>query len=249
MPLYLLIPAAQIFFIIHAARTGRPYYWMMILLFVPMVGILAYVVFELLPGASRSPAGHKAVRNAQRLVNPEGDYRKLTMQLEVTPTVANKRALADECVRLGRLDEAEALYRDGMAGIHASDPALMLGIARVRFAQGDPAGCLSALDALKAANPDFQSADAHMLYARSLEGQSRDQEALGEYEALSHYFGGEEPRIRRAMLLQKMGNARAAQDAFAEIKRSVERAPSFYRRNQQEWYRLAKQNLKADTQS
>jgi hypothetical protein len=249
MPIYLLIPAAQIFFIIHAARTGRPYYWMMILLFVPMLGILAYIVFELLPGASRSPTSQKAVRNAQRLVNPEGDYRKLAMQLEVTPTVANKRALADECVRLGKLDEAEALYHDGMTGIHATDPALMLGMARVRFAQSDPAGCLLALNALKSANPDFQSADGHMLYARSLEGLSRDGEALGEYEALSHYFGGEEPRIRRALLLQKMGDARAAQDAFADIKRSVERAPSFYRRNQQEWYRLAKQNLKAETRA
>lgn len=244
MPLYLLVGAAQIFFIIHAARTGRPYYWMMIIFFIPMLGILAYIVFEMLPGASRSPASQKAVRNAQRLVNPEGDYRKLTMQLEVTPTVANKRALADECVRLGKLDEAEALYRDGMTGIHATDPALMLGIARVRFAHDDPAGALEALDDVKAANPDFQSADAHMIYARSLDALSRDTEALREYEALSHYFGGEEPKVRRAQLLQKMGDAQAAQDAFAEIKRSVERAPSFYRRNQQEWYRVAKQNLR-----
>jgi hypothetical protein len=174
MPLYLLIGAAQILFIVHAARTGRPYYWMMIILWLPVFGILAYIVFELVPNAHRSPTARNTMRNAQKLVNPEGDYRKLTMQLEVTPTVANKRALADECVRLGRLDEAEALYRDGMTGIHATDPALMLGIARVRFAQGDPAGCLSALDALKAANPDFQSADGHMLYARSLEGLSRD---------------------------------------------------------------------------
>ena len=50
MPLYLLIGAAQIFFIVHAARTGRPYYWMMIILFVPLLGIAAYVGFELLPG-------------------------------------------------------------------------------------------------------------------------------------------------------------------------------------------------------
>lgn len=245
MPLYLLIPAAQIFFIIHAVRTGRPYYWMMILLFIPMFGILAYIVFEVLPGASHSPASRKALGNAKRLVNPEGDYRALTMQLEIAPTVANKRALADECVRLGKLDEAEALYQGGMTGIHATDPGLMLGIARVRFAQDDPAGCLSALDALRTANPDFQSADAHMLYARSLEGQSRDAEALSEYEALSHYSGGEEAKVRRAQLLQKMGDTQAAQDAFAEIKRSVERAPSFYRRNQQEWYRLAKQSLKS----
>jgi len=245
MPLYLLIPAAQVFFIIHAVRTGRPYYWMMIILWLPLVGILAYVVFELLPNAHQSPTAQKTMRNAQKLVNPEGDYRKLAMQLENTPTVANKRALADECVRLGKLEEAERLYRDGMIGIHATDGALMLGIARVRFAQGDAAGTLQALDDLRAANPGFQSADAHMIYARSLEALSRNDEALGEYEALSHYFGGEEPKIRRALLLRKMGDAQAAQDAFADIKRSVERAPSFYRRNQREWYQLAKQNLKA----
>jgi hypothetical protein len=245
MPLYLLIGAAQICFIVHAARTGRPYYWMMIILWLPVFGILAYIVFELLPNAHQTPAGQKAVRNAQRLVNPEGDYRKLTIQLENTPTVANKRALADECVRLGKLEEAEGLYRDGMTGIHATDPALMLGIARVRFAQGNAAGALQALDDLKAANPGFQSGDAHMIYARSLEDLSRDGEALHEYEALSRYFGGEEPKVRRAQLLLKMGQTEAARDAFAEIKRSVERAPSFYRRNQREWYQLAKQNLKA----
>lgn len=244
MPLYLMIGAAQIFFIVHAARTGRPYYWMTIILFIPFLGMVAYIVFELLPNAHQSPTGQKAMRNAQKLVNPEGDYRKLTLQLENTPTVANKRALADECVRLGKLEEAEHLYRDGMTGIHATDPALMLGIARVRFAQGDAAGTLEALDELRAANPGFQSGDAHMIYARSLEDLSRDAEALGEYEALSQYFGGEEPKVRRALLLRKMGDAQAAQHAFAEIKRSVERAPSFYRRNQREWYQLAKQNLK-----
>ncbi len=123
--------------------------------------------------------------------------------------------------------------------------ALMLGIAKVRFAQGDAAGALQALDELKAANPGFQSGDAHMIYARSLEDLSHDAEALREYEALSQYFGGEEPKVRRALLLRKMGDAQGAQEAFAEIKRSVERAPSFYRRNQREWYQLAKQNLKA----
>jgi hypothetical protein len=246
MPIpYILIVAAQIFFIIHVARTGRPYYWMFILLFIPMFGILAYVVFELLPGASRSPASRRAVDNAKRLIDPEGDYRALALQLEITPTVANKRALADECARLGRLDEAEALYRDAMTGMHATDPMLMLGMARICFAKGDPAGCLDALAKLRAANPDFQNGDAHMLYARSLEDLSRNGEALAEYEALSHYFGGEEPRVRRALLLRKTGDIQAARDAFTEVKRSIERAPAFYRRNQREWYRVAGDNLKS----
>jgi hypothetical protein len=245
MPItYFLIPAAQIFFIIHAARTGRPYYWMMIIFFIPVFGILAYVIFELLPGAGRSQTARQAASTAKRLVDPEGEYRELSNRLELTPTVDNKRALADECVRLGRYDEAEALYRSALTGMHATDPYLMLGLARIAFAKNDASGCVAALDELRAANPGFQNADAHMLYARSLEKLGRDDEALREYDALSRYFGGEEPRVRHALLLRKLGETEAAKREFAEIKKSVSRAPSYYRRAQREWYRIAEQNLK-----
>jgi hypothetical protein len=240
----LLIGAAQILFVIHAARTGRPYYWFFILLFIPMLGILAYIVVELLPGAGRSPATHKTMGAAKRLINPEGRYRALATNLEIAPTVANMRALADECVRCGRLDEAEQLYRDALRGLHATDPYLMLGLAKARFERGDPSGCLDTLAELKSANPDFQSADAHMLFARSLEAASRNEEALREYESLSRYYGGEEPRVRRGLLLRKLGDHQTALDQFAEVLRSVERSPSFYRRNQGEWYRLARLNSK-----
>jgi hypothetical protein len=241
---YLLIPAAQIFFIIHAVRTGRPYYWMLIILFIPLFGILGYIIVELLPGAGRSSVARQTVSQAKRLVNPEGAYRELAEKLDFTPTVENKRALADECVRLGRLDEAEQLYRSALTGLHATDPYLMLGLARIRFARNDPAGCLETLDEIKAANPEFQNADAHMLYARSLEALGRDDEALVEYESLSRYYGSEEPRVRHAMLLRRTGHDEAARQEFLEVKKSVDRAPSFYRQNQREWYRLAEQNLK-----
>jgi len=243
IPYYLMV-AAQIGFIIHAARTGRPYYWMMILMFIPMFGILAYIVFELLPGAGRSRTAQKTLDGAVRLVNPEGSYRALSTKLEIAPTVENKRALADECVTLGRLEEAEALYHSALTGMHATDPYLLLGLARIRFAQGNPEGCLAVLAEIKTANPTFQNADAHMLYARSLEQLSRNDEALVEYDALTRYFGGEEPRVRRALLLQKTGETQAARREFAEAKRTIERGPAFYRRNQREWYRLAQQNLR-----
>ncbi len=243
--LYLLIPAAQIFFIIHVFRTGRPFYWFYIIMFIPMFGILAYVVMELLPGASRSPEGQKAMGNAKRLIDPEGNYRKLAAQLDMAPTVANMRALADECVTLGRLDEAEKLYHDSLHGFHATDPYLMLGLARIRFQRGDAAGCMETLGGIRAANPGFQNADAHMLYARSLETLGNNDAALSEYNSLARYFGGEEPRVRRGLLLQRLGDVDEARREFAEVKRSVERSPSFYRRNQQQWYRLARQNLNA----
>ena len=36
-------------FAIHAIRSGRPRWWLYILLFVPLAGSIAYVLFELLP--------------------------------------------------------------------------------------------------------------------------------------------------------------------------------------------------------
>jgi hypothetical protein len=246
MPIpYFAMVAAQIGFIIHAARTGRPWYWITIILFIPAFGILAYIVFELLPGVARSPTAHRSAGQAKRLIDPEGDYRALARTLELTPTVLNRRALADECVRLGRYDEAKELYREALTGMHATDPYIMQGLAGAQFLAGDPTACLATLDEIKAANPDFQDADAHMLYARSLEALARNDEALAEYQKLSAYFGGEEPRVRRALLLRKTGHTEEAQGEFAEVKRSVERSPSFYRRNQREWYRIAQQNLRA----
>jgi hypothetical protein len=201
-------------------------------------------LIELLPGAARAPSTRRAMGDAKRLFNPDREYRALADRLDLTPTVENKRALADECLNLGRLDEAEGLYRETLVGLHATDPYLLMGLARVQFARNDATGCLSTLADIRAANPAFQDADAHMLFARAHEALDRNEEALREYDALSRYFGGEEPRVRRGLLLKKMGDIQAARSVFAEVKRSVERAPSFYRRNQRAWYRVAAQNLK-----
>ena len=46
-------------------------------------------------------------------------------------------------------------------------------------------GTITALDDLRTANPDWQSGDAHLLYARALEGEGREAEALSEYQAVA----------------------------------------------------------------
>jgi hypothetical protein len=118
------------------------------------------------------------------------------------------------------------------------------GLARTQFAAGNLDGCLETIGALREANPAFRDADTHLLMARCLEGLSHNREALAEYEALTGYYAGEEPRIRQALLLQKMGKLDAARRQFEEVQRSVQRSPGFYRRNQREWYRVARQNLR-----
>jgi hypothetical protein len=74
-----------------------------------------------------------------------------------------------------------------------------------------------------------------------LETQARGRlpEALSAYERLCATYPGEEAKGRMALLLRRTGAEQRAGAIFAEIRKSVERGPAFYRRAQREWYEIA----------
>src|SRR6202030_2072341 len=115
---YGLILLLQIACLIHAGRTGRPYFWFMIILFVPGLGILAYLAVEVIPGLLRGRAAARLSQTVWAGLDPTSQYRKFARAVETVPSIANLRALADECVRLGRHDEAVALYKSALTGMH-----------------------------------------------------------------------------------------------------------------------------------
>src|SRR3954467_4228801 len=106
MPVALVIVLLDISLIYHASRTGRLQPWAFIILMVPMIGALAYIVVELVPEWLGRPHVHKARKRGAGQVDPEKYYRELSDRLAVTDTIANRAALAEECVAVGRYDEA-----------------------------------------------------------------------------------------------------------------------------------------------
>ena len=239
---YGLILLLQIACLIHAGRSGRPYYWFMIILFVPGLGMLAYLAVEVIPGLFRGRTAARLSQTVSAGLNPTRQYRELARALDTVPSVANFRALADECVRLGRYDEAIDLYKSALTGMHETDPGAMLGLAVAEFQEGDAGAAGATLDRLFAANPDFSSAEADLLAARILEARGHLPEALSAYERLSATYPGEEAKGRLALLLQRTGAEQRARAVFAEIRKSVEGGPRFYRRAQREWYEIARRH-------
>jgi hypothetical protein len=174
------------------------------------------------------------------LIDPEKAYNALHDAVETSPTVENMARLAEECVAMGRHKEATELYEACLQGMHASDPALMLGLARALFGLGQFAESKATLDRLRAENPNFQSADGHLLYARALEGQGELAAARAEYEAVRGYYPGPEASCRLALLLQKTGEEAQGAALFKEIRRSLERSPRHVRKMHDEWYVMAR---------
>ena len=238
-----LILFVQIACLIHAGRTGRPYFWFMIILFVQGLGILAYLVVEVIPGLLRGRAAARLSQSVSAGLDPTRQYREFARAVETVPSVANFRALADECVRLERHDEAIHFYKSALTGMHETEPGAMLGLATAEFRKGDAGAASATLNRLFAANPDFSSAEADLLAARILvEVRGRLPEALSAYERLCATYPGEEAKGRMALLLQRTGAEQRAGAIFAEIRKSVERGPAFYRRAQREWYEIARRH-------
>ena len=89
-------------------------------------------------------------------------------------------------------------------------------------------------------NPEFRSADGHLVYARALDESGATSRALEEYAALVNYYPGAEARVRQAMLYKKTGdNARAA-ELFAQLLKDARLAPKHFQRSEREWIEVAK---------
>jgi hypothetical protein len=239
MPIALILLILNVTLIVHAAKTGRFSPWGYIIILMPGIGGLVYILVELVPEWFGSPGGQKARKRVAGALNPEKNYRMLTDQLAIADTIATRVSLAEECLALGKFDEAYLHFDEVLKRPHGDDPNYFLGRARAEFGMGKPDRAVATLDELRDNWPNFQSAEGHLLYARSLEEAGRLDEALEEYRAVSDYFPGQEARVRWALLLQKQGQKAEARAIFESVLTHMRRAPKYIRKVQAEWIEIA----------
>jgi hypothetical protein len=228
----------------HAAQTGRFMPWFYIILLVPGAGAFAYIVIELAPEWWRGHHGQQMRARIDKALHPEKTYRARRDQLEIADTISNREALAQECMALGRFEEARTQYDAIMAMPWGDEPGYMVGRARAEFALGRFADARATLDGLRWRWPDWQSGDGHLIYAKALEADGQLAEAVDEYQALSAYYAGAEPRVRLGLALRKLGREAEARAVLADVVRQMSRAPLYAQKVQAEWVSMAEAALR-----
>jgi len=245
MPLVVLLVILDVTLVVHAVRTGRASPWAFIILMVPGIGAVAYVVAVIVPDWFGSPQGRQTQRRIANTLNPEKRYRELSDAVEIADTIANRAALAEECLALEKFEEAKRHFDVILARPMGDEPLYMVGKARAQFGLGQAADTVAILDDLRQRWPHYQSGEAHLLYARALEATARNDEALAEYRALSEYFVGAEGRVRYGMLLARMGRQGEAKAWLTEVLRQLRRSPAHVRKAQAEWIAIAEKIVRA----
>jgi hypothetical protein len=235
--------AVQVGLIVHAIKTGRNMLWIMAIGLLPGVGSLAYIIVEILPTAFGGKTARAAKSSVQRMIDPNRDLRRASVEVEISGNVDARRRLADELFERSQYDAAIEAYQGGLKGVFEHDPTLLLGLARARFAKGDFGEARLTLERLTRHNPDFKSADAQLLYARTLEAQDALEEAERAYAAAAPAYPGAEARLRYAVLLKRRGKLTEAHRIFKDLLDGAKLGPAHYRKAQAEWLERARREL------
>jgi len=233
----------QACFAYHALKTGRPYWWLFVIMGFPVMGCVLYYFVEVFPTSRESRKAEKAVRALAKAFDPEKTLREKVADLENCGSVENRVQLAKACMNHRMHDDAAMLYRSCLAGVHENDPDIRYGLAGALAANSRFDDTLEVTQQLRATHPFFRASDVGMVHGRALEGANRIDEALSEYKALAETYPGEEGRWRYGALLVRLGRVPEAQEVFRRMLRNAERMPEHYREAQAPWLDLARQSM------
>jgi hypothetical protein len=235
----------QACFAYHALKSGRPYWWLFVIMGFPVMGCLLYYFIEVFPTSRESRKAEKAVRAITRALDPDKELRARVADLESCGSVENRMLLARECMEHRMYDDVVTLYRSCLSGVHESDPDIRFGLARALELGGRFEETLAVTQKLRATHPSFRVTDVGLVHARALEGAKRVDEALTELRILADTYPGEEGRWRYGALLVRLGRMPEAQEVFRRMLRNAERMPGHYREAQGEWLDLARETMQA----
>ena len=239
----ILIWLIQLALIIHVFKTGRSRYWVFFLIFMPLIGGIAYLVVEVIPEFTGSISGQRAVRNVKNTLNPGADLRQHEAAWSQSPNVDNARRYAQALMDAGQQDKAEEIINQSLKGLFSTEPTLLLLKAQLQFDNDRTGEAVATLESLQEHNPDFRSAEGHLLYARALEVEGRVDDAIREYSAVAGYFPGVEARYRLALCMDVAGKSKASTAELESIMTDAKMAPPHFRKSQRQWLDAVKREL------
>ena len=116
MPYYLIL-ALQGFCIYHSIKNRNSYYWIFLILFIPLIGSIIYIVTQVFSKRDVD----KIQSEIATIINPTKKIKDLEKALQFSETFQNKVNLADAYFEIGGFNEAIRYYQSSLVGNFEND--------------------------------------------------------------------------------------------------------------------------------
>src|SRR2546423_13297649 len=121
----ILVLLIQLGFAAHVIRSGRSYIWILPIMFLPLVGCIAYLVIAILPDMARSNTARRLADDMVNTVDPGRGYREKKRQVGLGGAAQAKRGLAAGCIQRGHFRDAIDLYPSALGGGVENEPRVL----------------------------------------------------------------------------------------------------------------------------
>lgn len=245
MPLIAIVHLAfAVFFAIHAVRTGRPNWWLFVLLSFPMLGSIIYFFAEYMGDIRHTRHGRKAIRTLNNIVDPHRELREATVEFDRTPTAYNRARLAEALLMKGEIEQSIEHYKMAASGPYATDTAFLRGLGGAQLAGERFGNAIETFERLFAAHPDQRVGITALMYAEALAGAKRP-EARAAFDAVIAADATIEAQTKYGLFLLGRGDKSAARAALENALKDAERGFRHSREMNAEWIAKANAALKA----
>jgi hypothetical protein len=232
---YYIVIIFQAISVIHALKTGRNQ-WIYLLIFLPLVGAIAYFFMELLPDLRRGTN----TKGLSKMVFPNNDIKEWERKVQLSDSVTNKLGLSNAYAAQQQYDKAIALSLECLSGYYADDPAILLQLAQQYFMKGEYQESIHYFNKLQSkSSTSLKSVEDELLYVRALAGAGETENAENGYKRLIRIHHSLEARYYYGIFLKAQGRNEEAKDQFQSIRTEIKLLPRYARKRNQKWQRLA----------
>jgi hypothetical protein len=221
--------AVALFFAIHAVRTGREIYWLVILFMFPLLGSIVYFFAVFSQEAKVQHTVNRTVNKVVRSLDPGRDLREARAAFDMTPTAQNQLRLAQALLASGDTAQAIEQFEACLQGPFARDPDIRFGAAHARLQHGDAQLAVELLRALRADHPNFREEPVALLLAQAYSAAGNQPAAHMELRQCHERFGSLETKVEYALWAQAHGHMDTASSLRDEVRRTVRHMPKHAR--------------------
>ena len=240
---FILSLGFQLICVVHCIKTGRNSAWIMGIVFLSLLGCLAYFVIEIWPDLQRNRGVRKAREQIADRVDPDRKVRAARDALDLSDSIATRLAMGDALSAKGQHVEAVDHYLAARSKSRLADPAIGMRLAAAYLELGRSDAALDAIAALPEGGTQAERDKRDVLRARLLEQQGDTRAALTIYEATMDRSTGDEVRCRAANARLLLGDRAGAKALFSDIEQRMRHLPKSTLADDADMYRWAMKTL------
>ncbi len=210
---YYLILALNGFCIYHSIKNKNNYYWIYLILFIPVIGAIIYLVTQVF---NKNDA-NKIQEELTAILVPSKKVKDLEKQLQFSETYKNRVNLADAYFEMEDFNNAIKHYEVALKDGSQKSEHILKQLIKCSHGTGNHEKVIDYSEKIKE-HPTFKGSKAQFIYGLSLNEKGKKIEAEKELREIDQRYSNYEERLMLAKFLLENNKEEDAKAILDEIQ-------------------------------